>query len=156
MPSKLESSGPQDEGRRITQVAGPNEVAVCEGVGITRVHPTPKSFRVNTGDVVALQVRSNAWRTTQLKITVRVHQHVWRRDTYIRRACVREKMECEAAQSHYRQPARAVCRVCSAGGEIQTVGCVARYARERPERAHQSSVRVRNDREHDGGSEVGF
>jgi hypothetical protein len=32
MPSK--SSGPPDEGRRSTQVAGPTEVAVCEGVGI--------------------------------------------------------------------------------------------------------------------------
>jgi hypothetical protein len=54
MPSKLQSSGPPDEGRRITQVAGPTEVSVCEGVGITRIQPTPKSFRVNTGDVVAM------------------------------------------------------------------------------------------------------
>ena len=67
-----------------------------------------------------------------------------------------EKMECEAAQSHCTQPAGAVCRVRSAGGEIQTVGCAARYARERPERAHQSSVRVRNDREDEDGSEVVF
>jgi hypothetical protein len=65
-------------------------------------------------------------------------------------------MECEAAQSHCTQPAGAVCRVRSARGEIQTVGCSARYAHERPERAHQRSVRVRNDRDHDGGSEVGF
>jgi hypothetical protein len=156
MSSKLESSGPPDEGRRITQVAGPTEVAICEGVGITRIQPTPKSFRVNTGDVVALQARSNTWRTAQIKIKVRVHQHVRRRDAYIRRACVRKKMECESAQSHYTQSAGAVCRVRSAGGEIHTVGCAARYARERPERAHQRSVRVRNDREHDGGSEVGF
>jgi hypothetical protein len=90
MPSKLESIGPPDEDRRITQVAGPTEVAVCEGVVITRIQPTPKSFRVNTGDVGALQARSNAWRAAQLKITVRVHQHVRRRDAYIRRACVRE------------------------------------------------------------------
>jgi hypothetical protein len=55
---------------------------------------------------------------------------------------VRGKTEFEADQSHYTQPAGAVCRVRSAGGEIQTVGCAARYARERPERAHQSSVRV--------------
>jgi hypothetical protein len=65
-------------------------------------------------------------------------------------------MECEAAQSHCMQPAEAVCRVRSAGGEIQTVDCAARYARERPECAHQSSVWVRNDKEHDGGLEVGF
>jgi hypothetical protein len=70
MPYKLEASCPPDFGRRITQVAGPTEVAVCEGVGITRIQPTPKSFRVNTGDVVALQARSNAWRTAQLKIEV--------------------------------------------------------------------------------------
>jgi hypothetical protein len=59
-------------------------------------------------------------------------------------------MECEAAQSHYTQSAVAgvVNRVRSAGGEIQIVGCEARYARGRPERAQQSSVRVRNDREH--------
>jgi hypothetical protein len=65
-------------------------------------------------------------------------------------------MECESAQSRCTQSAGTVSRVRSAGGEIQTVVCAARYARERPERAHQSSVRVRNDREHDGGSEVGF
>ena len=87
MPSKLESSGPPDEGRRITQVAGPTEVAVCEGVVITRIQPTPKSFRVNTGDVGALQARSNAWRTAYLRIKGRVHQHVRRLDAYIRRAC---------------------------------------------------------------------
>ena len=78
MPSKLQSSGPPDEGRRITQVAGPTEVAVCEGVGITRIQPTPQSFRVDRGDVVALQARSNAWRTAQLKTAVRVHQQVLR------------------------------------------------------------------------------
>jgi hypothetical protein len=49
------SCGPPDEGRRSKQVAGPTEVAVCEGVVITRIQPTPKSFRVNTGDVAALQ-----------------------------------------------------------------------------------------------------
>jgi hypothetical protein len=69
------SSGPPDEpGGSMTQVAGPTEVTVCEGVVITRIQPTPKSFRVNTGDVVALQARSNAWRTAQFKIVVRVHQ----------------------------------------------------------------------------------
>jgi hypothetical protein len=52
-------------------------------------------------------------------------------------------MECESSQSHCTQPAGAVIRVRSAGGEIQTVGCEARYARGRPERAQQSSVRVR-------------
>jgi hypothetical protein len=57
-------------------------------------------------------------------------------------------MECETAQSHCTHPTGAVSRVRSAGGEIQTVGCEARYARGRPERAQQSSVRVRNDREH--------
>jgi hypothetical protein len=67
MPSKLESSGPPDGDSRITQVAGPTELAVCEGVVITRIQPTPKSFRVNTGVVGALQARSNAWRTAQLK-----------------------------------------------------------------------------------------
>jgi hypothetical protein len=80
-------------------------------------HPypaTPKSFRVNTGDVGALQARSNAWRTAQLTMTVRVHQHVWRRDAYIRRAGVREKMECEAAQSHCTQTTGVVSRVRSA------------------------------------------
>jgi anthranilate phosphoribosyltransferase len=65
--------GPQDQGRRSMQVAGPTEVAVYEGGGITCIQPTPKSFRVNTGDVSALQARSNAWRTAQLKIAVRVH-----------------------------------------------------------------------------------
>jgi hypothetical protein len=148
MPFKLESSSPPDEDRRITQVAGPTEVVICEGVVITRIQPTPKYFRVNTGDVGALQTRSNARRTAQLKITVRVHQHVRRRDAYIRRAGVKEKMECEAAHSHCTQPAGPVSRVRSAGGEIQTVGCEARYARGRPERAQQSSVRVRNDREY--------
>ena len=87
MPSKLESSGPPDEGRRITHVAGPTEVAVCEGIGITLIQSTPKSFRMNTGDVVALQARSNTWRPARLKITVRVYQHVRRLDGYIRRAC---------------------------------------------------------------------
>jgi hypothetical protein len=148
MPSKLESSGPPDEDRRITQVAGPTELTVCEGVVITRIHPIPKSFRVNTGDVGALQARSNAWRTAHLKITVRVHQDVRSRDAYIRRSGVREKMECETAQSHCTQSAGPVKRVGSAGGEIQTVGCEARYARRRRERAQQSSVRVRNDRKH--------
>jgi hypothetical protein len=58
MPSKLESSGPPDEpSGSVTQVVGPTEVAVCEGAGITRIQPTPKSFRVNTGDVGALQAR---------------------------------------------------------------------------------------------------
>jgi hypothetical protein len=79
---------------------------------------------------------------------VRFHQHVRRRDAYIRRAGVRVKMECEAVQSHCTQTAGDVSRVRSAGGEIQTVGCEARYALGRPERVHQSSVRVRNDREH--------
>jgi hypothetical protein len=37
-------------------------------------------------------------------------------------------MECEPAQSHCTQPAGSVSRVRSAGGEIQTVGCEARYA----------------------------
>jgi hypothetical protein len=37
MPVK--SCGPPDEGRRSTQVAGPTEFAVCEGVGITHIHP---------------------------------------------------------------------------------------------------------------------
>jgi hypothetical protein len=42
-----------------------------------------------------------------------------------------------------------VSRVHSIGGEIQTVGCEARYESRRPECAQQSSsVRVRNDREH--------
>jgi hypothetical protein len=62
MPSN--SNGPPDEpGGSVTQVAGPTEVTVCESVVITRIQPTPKSFRVKTGDVVALQVRSKAWRT---------------------------------------------------------------------------------------------
>jgi len=79
-----------DEDRQITLVTGPTEVVVCEGVVITRIQPTPKSFRVNTGYVGALQARSDAWRTSQLKITVRVrHQHVRRLDTYIRRSCVK-------------------------------------------------------------------
>jgi RNA binding exosome subunit len=37
------------------RVSGPTEVEVGEGVVITRIQPTPKSFRVNTGDVAALQ-----------------------------------------------------------------------------------------------------
>jgi hypothetical protein len=57
-------------------------------------------------------------------------------------------MECEATRSHCAQSAGAVSRVRSAGGEIQTVGCEARYARRHPERTQQSSVRVRNDREY--------
>jgi anthranilate phosphoribosyltransferase len=56
------------------QVAGPTEVAVCEGGGITCIQPTPNSFRVDTGDVSALQERSNVRRTAQLKKAVRVHQ----------------------------------------------------------------------------------
>jgi hypothetical protein len=44
-----------DTGRWITQVTGPTEVAVCEVVVITRIQSTPKSFRVDTVDVVALQ-----------------------------------------------------------------------------------------------------
>ena len=69
--------------RRSTQVAGPTELAVGEGVVITRIQPTPKSFRVDTGDVVSLQGRSNAWRTAELKITVIVQQqHVRRRDVH--------------------------------------------------------------------------
>jgi hypothetical protein len=88
MPSQ--SCGPPDEGRRITQVAGPTKVTVCKGVGITRIQPTPKSFRVDTGDVSALQARPNAWRIAQLKIAVRVYQHVRRRVAHIRRSCVGE------------------------------------------------------------------
>jgi hypothetical protein len=68
--------------RRSTQVAGPTELAVGKGVVITRIQPTPKSFRVDTGDVVSLQGRSNAWRTAELKITVIVQQHVRRRDVH--------------------------------------------------------------------------
>ena len=66
----------------------------------------------------------------------------------VRRACVREEMECETTRSHYEQPAGAESRVRSSGDEIQTVSCEARYARGRPERAQQSSARVRNDREY--------
>jgi hypothetical protein len=69
MPSKLESSGPPDEDSRITQVAGPTELTVCEGVVITRIHPTPKSFRVNTGDVGALQTRSQGQTLGELRIS---------------------------------------------------------------------------------------
>ena len=132
----------------ITQVAGPTEVAVCEVVVIPRIQPTPKSFRVNTGDVAALQARSNAWRTAQLKIAVRVHQHVRRRDVHIRRACEREIVECETDRSHCAQTTGTVSRVRSAGGEMQTTGCEARYANVGPGRTHQSSVWVRDDREH--------
>jgi hypothetical protein len=130
------------------QVAGPTEVAVCEGVVITRIHPTPKSFRVNTGDVAALQASSNAWRTVKVKIAVRVHQHVRRRIAHIQRTCVREIVECDATRSHCAQSAGAVSRVRSAGGEMQTTGCEARYANVGPGRTHQSSVWVRDDREH--------
>ena len=76
---------PPDEGRRSTQVAGSTKVVVCEGVVITSIQPTPKSFRVNTDDDAALQARSNTWRTAQLKIAVRLHQQVRRRDAHIRR-----------------------------------------------------------------------
>jgi hypothetical protein len=68
-----------------------------------RIQSTPKSFRVNTGDVVDLQARSNTWRVAQIKITVRVHQHVRRRDAHIRRACVRGKMCCKATKSRCAQ-----------------------------------------------------
>jgi len=44
---------PPDEGRRSTQVAGSTKVVVCEGVVITSIQPTPKSFRVNTDDDAA-------------------------------------------------------------------------------------------------------
>jgi hypothetical protein len=54
----------------------------------------------------------------------------------------------EATRSHCAQTAGAESRVRSAGDEIQTVSCEARYVRRRPGRAQQSSVRVRNDREH--------
>jgi hypothetical protein len=37
------------------EVAGSFEMTVCESVGITRSQPTPKSFRVDTSDVVTLQ-----------------------------------------------------------------------------------------------------
>jgi hypothetical protein len=37
---------------------------------------------------------------------------------YVRRACVREEMECETTRSHYTQTAGTVSRVRSAGGEI--------------------------------------
>ncbi len=48
---------------------------------------------------------------------------------YVRRACVREEMECEATRSHFAQPAGAES---SARGEIQTVGCESRYVHGRP------------------------
>ncbi len=41
------------------EVAGPTEVAVCKDVVITRIQPTPKSFRVNAGDVAALQASND-------------------------------------------------------------------------------------------------
>jgi hypothetical protein len=66
----------------------------------------------------------------------------------VRRARVREEMECEGTRSHCAQPAGAERRVRSARDETQTVNCEARYARGRPERAQQSSARVRNDREY--------
>ena len=49
--------------RQNTQVAGPTEDVVCESVVITRIQPTPKSFRVDRGDFVVPQGMSNAWRT---------------------------------------------------------------------------------------------
>jgi hypothetical protein len=82
------------------------------------IQPTPKYFRVNTVDVATLKSRPNAWRTAQLKIKVRVHQHVQRRDAHIRRACVRELEEWEATRSHCEQSTGAVRRVRSAGGDI--------------------------------------
>jgi hypothetical protein len=32
------------------KVAGSTEATVCESIGITRIQPTPKSFRVDAGD----------------------------------------------------------------------------------------------------------
>jgi hypothetical protein len=55
---------------------------------------------------------------------------------------VREEMECESTRSHYEQTSGGESRVRSAGDDIQTVSCEARYARGRPERVQQSSVRV--------------
>jgi hypothetical protein len=37
------------------EVAGATEETVCERVGITRIQPTPKSFRVDTSEVVTVQ-----------------------------------------------------------------------------------------------------
>jgi hypothetical protein len=37
------------------EVAGLTEAAVCESVGITRIQPAPRSFRVDTSDDVTLQ-----------------------------------------------------------------------------------------------------
>jgi hypothetical protein len=37
------------------EVAGSTEKTVCESVGITRIQPTPKSFQVDTINVVTLQ-----------------------------------------------------------------------------------------------------
>jgi hypothetical protein len=79
---------------------------------------------------------------------LRVHQQVRRRDAHIQRTCVREIVECEATRSHCDQPAGPVTRVCSARGEIQTIGYESSYVHGRPERAQQSSVRVQNDREY--------
>ena len=93
MPSK--SCGQTDEGRQSTQVGGPTKVYVCKRVWITRIQPTLKSFRVKTGNISALQARSNVLRTEQLKIAVRVHQHVWRH----KRTCVGEIVECRATRS---------------------------------------------------------
>ncbi len=52
--------GTPDDVRRIKEVAGPTEVTVCKSVVITRIQPTPKSFRKYRGDFVFLQSMSNA------------------------------------------------------------------------------------------------
>jgi hypothetical protein len=65
-------------------------------------------------------VRAMAWDAVQIKRRVSVHQGslILEAYRYVRRASVREEMECEATRSHCAQSTGAVIRVRSAGGEI--------------------------------------
>jgi hypothetical protein len=133
--------GPPDHVRRNKQVAGPTEATDCESVVITRIQFTPKSFRVDRGDFVVLQAMSHAWRTAQLKTTVRVHQRVRRRkaDAYARGARMMKKVWCKATKSHCTQSAGTV-------GSVRRSGRNIPWITKRWVRAWVQDVRSRVDR----------
>jgi hypothetical protein len=94
------------------------------GAGPALSHGATNAGNVNTGAASGegkstLGVRATTRDVAQIK-RLSVHQGslILEACRDVRRASMREKMECEATQSHCTQPAGAVNRVCSAGGEI--------------------------------------
>jgi len=105
--------------------------------GVTSVRQIDAGTTSGEGNSTLGAMTLMTWDAVQIERRVSVHQGslILEACRHVRRACVRKEMECEATRSHCEQPTGAESRVRSARGEIQTVGCEAKYACGRPERA---------------------